>query len=559
MTPPPGDARNGDRFRVLFEHSSDAHVIYDDMGRVLDCNDAAVQLLKATDKEQVLAHSYVQFSPEYQPDGSRSAEKLKEIAALARARGFHRFEWMLRRLNGEEVLVEVTRNAVKIDGKPAMISVWHDLTQIKRIEAELRKRTEEQEALNRELVATNEGLNRFRVLFEHSSDAHVIYDDTGRVLDCNDAAIQLLKATDKTQVLAHSYTMFSPEYQPDGSRSAEKLKEIAALARARGFHRFEWMLRRLNGEEFLVEVTRNAVMLDGKPAMISVWHDLTEIKRIESELRKRGEELAALNRELAATNARLKRDLQAAARIQQALLPTILPDTAPARLVWTFRPCEELAGDLLNIFPLDDRQVGLYLLDVSGHGVAASLLSVTVSHLLTPHGDASLLKVPSPNGSPGRLARPSEVIHRLNAQLCPDNSEQFFTLFYGILDLGSYTLRYANAGHPGPMVLSERAEPTVLQNSGLPAGITEQAEYEDAEVVLQPGDRFWLYSDGLVEAMNAAGEQWGKGRLLTALQAVDSDSLTDTVRRVLREVETWTGDRGPQDDISLIALEIGRS
>lgn len=399
---------------------------------------------------------------------------------------------------------------------------------------------------------------RFRVLFEHSSDAHVIYDNTGRVLDSNEAAIQLLKATDKEQVLAHCYVQFSPEYQPDGSRSADKAKEIDALVQARGFHRFEWMLRRLNGEEVLVEVTRNAVMLDGKPAMISVWHDLTEIKRIEGELRKRGEELAALNQELAVTNARLRRDLQAAARIQQALLPAKLPDTAPVCLAWTYRPCEELGGDLLNIFALDDRRVGLYLLDVSGHGVAASLLSVTVSHLLSPHGDSSLLKVQQ-NGSPSQLARPSEVIHRLNSQLCPDNSEQFFTLFYGILDLSSHTLRYANAGHPGPVVLSEKAEPTVLQNSGLPAGITEQAEYEDAEVVFQAGDRFWLYSDGLVEAMNAAGEQFGKGRMLTALQAVGSDSLTDTVRRVLREVETWTGDRGPQDDISLIALEMGRS
>jgi sigma-B regulation protein RsbU (phosphoserine phosphatase) len=132
-------------------------------------------------------------------------------------------------------------------------------------------------------------------------------------------------------------------------------------------------------------------------------------------------------------------------------------------------------------------------------------------------------------------------------------------LFYGILDRVSYTLRYANAGHPGPIILSEGAEAVVLQNSGLPVGVVEQADYEDAEVVLQPGDCFWLYSDGLVEAMNAAGEQWGKGRFLAALRAVDSEAVGDTVRRVLREVETWAGDRGPQDDISLVAFEIGRS
>src|SRR5947199_184018 len=143
-------------------------------------------------------------------------------------------------------------------------------------------------------------------------------------------------------------------------------------------------------------------------------YDETEIKRVEAQLRQRTEELEALNRELAATNARLKRDLQAAARIQQALLPAALPDTAPVRLAWTFRPCEELAGDLLNIFPLDDRHVGLYLLDVSGHGVAASLLSVTVSHFLAAHGDHSLLKRPARGATPARLARPGEVARRLN-------------------------------------------------------------------------------------------------------------------------------------------------
>jgi sigma-B regulation protein RsbU (phosphoserine phosphatase) len=399
--------------------------------------------------------------------------------------------------------------------------------------------------------------DRFRILFEHSSDAHLIFDETGTT-DCNDACVKLLKATDKAQVLAQHPAALSPEFQPDGRRSTEKSNEMDGLARSRGHHRFEWMHRKLNGEVFPVEVTLNPVEISGKPAMIVVWHDLTEIKLVEAELRLRGEELEALNRELTTTNARLKRDLQAAARIQQGLLPAGLPDTAPVHLAWTFRPCEELAGDLLNFFPLDERRIGLYVLDVSGHGVTASLLSVTVSHLLTPHGDASLLRS-SPQGRlPGRVARPSEVIQRLNAQLCPDCSEQFVTLFYGILDRVSYTLRYANAGHPSPVVLRKGTAPLILENSSLPVGILEQAEYEDTELALKPGDRFWLYSDGLLEAMDSAGEQFGKDRFLKAVQDSASQSLNDSVQRVLREAEAWTGDSGPQDDISLVAFEIGR-
>jgi len=301
-----------------------------------------------------------------------------------------------------------------------------------------------------------------------------------------------------------------------------------------------------------VEVTLNAVEIGGKPALIVVWHDLTEIKRAEAELSRRAEELAAIN-------AHLKRDLQAAARVQQALLPAVLPDTTPVRLAWTYRPCEELAGDLLNIFLLDDRRVGLYLLDVSGHGVAASLLSVTASHFLTPHGDASLLRLPTVAGTPAGLARPGEVLRRLNVQFCSERSEQFMTLFYGILDFTALSLSYANAGHPGPVVLSDGAAPRVLQNSGLPVGVMEQAEYEDAELALRSGDRFWLYSDGLPEAMNPAGKQFGTERLLGEFQACSSEALSDAVRRMLRAIETWAGESGPQDDISLVAFEIDRS
>ncbi len=400
--------------------------------------------------------------------------------------------------------------------------------------------------------------DRFRVLFEHSSDAHFIFDETG-ITDCNDATVQLLKAPDKAHVLSLHPAVLSPEYQPDGRRSLEKAQEMDALARTRGYHRFEWLHRKLDGEVFPVEVTLNAVEIDGKPALIVVWHDLTEIKRVEAELRKRTDQLEGANRELSATNARLKRDLQAAARVQQSLMPTALPNTPPVRLAWAFRPCEELAGDLLNIFLLDERHVGLYLLDVSGHGVAASLLSVAVSHFLTPHGDNSLLKLPAQSGTPLRLVRPREVVQRLNAQFSTSRSEQFFTLFYGYVDLASNTLTYSNAGHPGPVILAGGAEPSVLHSSGFPVGVLEQAEYEDAEVRLRSGDRFWLYSDGLLEAMNPAGEQFGKGRLITELHAASADALSGAVRKVLQKVESWAGEKGPQDDISLVAFEIDRS
>src|SRR5207248_5987268 len=125
MTPSRDRAQYGERFRILFEHSSDAHLIFDETG-ITDCNDATIKLLKATDKAQVLALHPAVLSPEYQPDGRRSLEKAKEMDGLARARGYHRFEWIHRKLDGKVFPVEVTLNPVEIGGKPAMIVVWHD-------------------------------------------------------------------------------------------------------------------------------------------------------------------------------------------------------------------------------------------------------------------------------------------------------------------------------------------------------------------------------------------------------------------------------------------------
>tara|TARA_R110002111_G_scaffold1162_2_gene8209 strand:+ start:161 stop:1390 length:1230 start_codon:yes stop_codon:yes gene_type:complete len=395
--------------------------------------------------------------------------------------------------------------------------------------------------------------DRYRILFEHSSDAHIIFDDTG-LMDCNDATIELLRADDRNHVLAMSAAALSPDLQPDGRRSIEKATEMAAIAREFGYHRFEWLHRRLDGEVFPVEVTLNSVEIGGRPAIIAVWHDLTELKRAEAELLYRSSELEAANQILGSLNNRLRQDLQSAAQIQKALLPTVLPDVERVNFAWTFRPCDELAGDILNIYQLDEQHIGFYVLDVSGHGVSAALLSVVVSRLLSPHGPSSLLRW----STDGRLASPSEVLERLNRQFVSEQSDQFFTLFYGVLNLRTFELCYANAGHPGPVIIDEHGAITTLQHSSFPIGIVDETTYKDCLVSLNPGDRLWLYSDGLIEAMNGEGVLYGKDRLDAELQAANTMSVCEGVEYLMKIVEDWAGQSGPQDDISLIALGIDR-
>lgn len=146
---------------------------------------------------------------------------------------------------------------------------------------------------------------RFRVLFERSSDAHLLFDEGG-IIDCNPAAVALLRCMDKSQVLSLHPAVLSPERQPDGRRSDEKSVEMDALAREQGFHRFEWTHRKMDGEEFPVEVTLTPVTLNERPVLLVVWHDLSERQRAEQQVKDYAVILELQKGQLEVANAELE-------------------------------------------------------------------------------------------------------------------------------------------------------------------------------------------------------------------------------------------------------------
>jgi len=273
--------------------------------------------------------------------------------------------------------------------------------------------------------------------------------------------------------------------------------------------------------------------------------------------------LASRNRQLEAANDRMQRDLQAAAQIQKSLLPQRLPAVPGLDFAWAFRPCDELAGDILNIFRLDETHLALYVLDVSNHGVPAALLAVTLSRLLTPLMNQShLLKEPhGTNGKGYRIVPPSEVGSQLNQQFPMDLANgQYFTLLYGVLDLTTREFTYVQAGHPGP-VLCEGAtgRAAVLEGSGLPIGFIEDTNYLDWHRSLAVKDRLYLYSDGVPEAFSPSGEQFGDERFLEAIEASASAPLKESLALIEKRLGDWCGAAGFKDDVSLLALEIQQS
>ena len=267
--------------------------------------------------------------------------------------------------------------------------------------------------------------------------------------------------------------------------------------------------------------------------------------------------LRRATRELEAAHARMKKDLEAAARLQSDLMPKSVPDVAGARFAWRFRPCDELAGDILDIFPVDSDRVGLYLLDVSGHGVPAALLSVTLSRVLSHMDDASLLFAPGQEGRDPEARPPAEVAQRLNARFPMSlETRQYFTLVYGLLNPAARELSWVAAGHPGPLRVSATGAVQEHASTGMAIGWYSEATFEQQSLTLEPGDRVYFFSDGIVEAHDLKDEQFGLGRVGEVLSSCRSKDLEVSLDTLLEEVDRWCADRGIDDDVSLLALEV---
>jgi PAS domain S-box-containing protein len=269
---------------------------------------------------------------------------------------------------------------------------------------------------------------------------------------------------------------------------------------------------------------------------------------IQSDVTARREAEDGLRRAKAA----LDHDLKLAARVQQALLPPATLQLGGLRIARTMRPCTDLAGDAVGVVGLPHGHVGLYMLDVSGHGVGAALLSFTLNHMLSPTAEGALLIEDMGQGL--GVVAPSRVAERLNRQFPMDRTRQYFTLVYGVFDPAHGRFRYVMAGHPAPIVQPRTGPAAPLQGRGLPIGMIEHATFEDEAVALQPGDRLYFYTDGVIEALNASEQEFGHARLMTEIDRLRDYPLRPGLDVIADLVIDWSGGH-LADDVSLLAIE----
>jgi len=238
----------------------------------------------------------------------------------------------------------------------------------------------------------------------------------------------------------------------------------------------------------------------------------------------------------------IENELEIAREIQSSILPSCAPELKGFRISAAYSPMTAVAGDFYEFIPVDQNRVGFLVADVSGHGVPAALI-------------AAMIKV-AMQSLVSSADDPPEVLRGLNRILSGQLRSQFISAAYLWLDRDIRRALYSAAGHP-PLLCWREGKLERIESNGLLIGVKPDSDYPVCEMPLNSGDRFMLYTDGVVEPENAAGEPFGDRKLEQVVRNNHSRSPSELSEQLLREIRHWQpASLTQQDDITLIIIDV---
>jgi serine phosphatase RsbU (regulator of sigma subunit) len=248
-----------------------------------------------------------------------------------------------------------------------------------------------------------------------------------------------------------------------------------------------------------------------------------------------------LKREVESQKDQLKHELEVVSEVQRKLLPKKLPEIDGFKLAAHYETSRYAGGDYYDTIEIAENRWGFLIADAEGHSAPAAVLMAMTCALFRAYSDSA--------------NDPAAVLHYLNQHLCKVADPSFMTALYAVYDSTQQTMRIARAGQPLPMIYraSEKKAFELINPGVYPLGIEPyQIEIPVTEVKLRSGDRFLVYTDGLSERFNAAGETYGEERLLQPLATDNAATPQDVVAAIMGDVERFAGNHPADDDQALL-------
>ena len=263
-------------------------------------------------------------------------------------------------------------------------------------------------------------------------------------------------------------------------------------------------------------------------------------------------------REIRLKNEQIEEDLRLSRELQQAMLPANYPVFLPRmphgtdvfRFHHYYRPYSLVGGDFFHIIKLGDRSAGVFIADVMGHGVRSALVTAMLRAMLGELAEHEFMN-------------PAGLVGHVNRELCKilsqvEEAALFATALYVLVDAESLRFRYATAGHHLPIHVRGQGHANALEHPdpGTLLGVFEEAAFSNGEASYSPGDSLILFTDGISEAANPAGEEFGLARLCTALTCSFCHPAHDPFARLIAQAESFARPGGFTDDICLVGIEL---
>ncbi|MGR3638931.1 PP2C family protein-serine/threonine phosphatase [Alterinioella nitratireducens] len=349
----------------------------------------------------------------------------------------------------------------------------------------------------------------------------------------------------------------------------------------------DWMMPGMTGPEFTRAFRRTpregyayVILLTSKSEKAEIAHGLDAgaddfvSKPVDPhELRARmraGIRIIEMQRELVWQNQRVRstlaeirglydaldRDLLEAKRLQDTLVRERFRQFDTGSIALTLRSSGHVGGDLIGFFPIDATRIGLFSLDVSGHGVTSALLAARMAALLGTAAPEQNVAMVQKRGGAWDALPPDRVAAKLNRMMFEEiETDLYFTLALAYLDLTTGAVQMVQAGHPHPAVLRPDGAVTWVGEGGMPIGLLEEAQFDSVTFHLEPGDRLMLYSDGITECENRAGEEFGEDGLAALLRRTAEDQGEALLETIVTAVQDFSGRTEFADDVSLVAFD----